>query len=253
MFKIVIIGSGNVATHLIQAFSKNETVDLIQAFARKKENLLSFIAPGKIIDNLSDLKEADLYIIAVSDDAIEQVANQISFENKLVVHTSGSYDFSWISNKNRKGVFYPLQTFSKNKAVNFKTIPLCLESENDADYAVLEKIAKSVSDKVYQINYRQRQSLHVAAVFVNNFVNHLYHIGSEICDNNQVDFGILKPLIEETANKINQLPPKEAQTGPAKRQDFNTIERHLNFISDDNQKNIYQMLTQSILSNGKKL
>jgi len=253
MFKIVIIGSGNVATHLIQAFSENETVDLIQAFARKKENLLSFIAPGKIIDNLSDLKEADLYIIAVSDDAIEQVAKQISFENKLVVHTSGSYDFSWISNKNRKGVFYPLQTFSKNKAVDFKTIPLCLEAENEADYAVLEKIAKSVSDKVYQINYRQRQSLHVAAVFVNNFVNHLYHIGSEICDNNQVDFGILKPLIEETANKINQLPPKEAQTGPAKRQDFNTIERHLNFISDDNQKNIYQMLTQSILSNGKKL
>jgi predicted short-subunit dehydrogenase-like oxidoreductase (DUF2520 family) len=253
MFKIIIIGSGNVATHLIQAFSENETVDLIQVFARKKENLLSFIAPGKIIDNLSDLKEADLYIIAVSDDAIEQVANQISFENKLVVHTSGSYDFSWISNKNRKGVFYPLQTFSKNKAVDFKTIPLCLEAENEADYAVLEKIAKSVSDKVYQINYRQRQSLHVAAVFVNNFVNHLYHIGSEICDNNQVDFGILKPLIEETANKINQLPPKEAQTGPAKRQDFNTIERHLNFISDDNQKNIYQMLTQSILSNGKKL
>jgi len=253
MFKIVIIGSGNVATHLIQAFSKNETVDLIQVFARKKKNLLPFIAPAKIVDNLSDLKEADLYIIAVSDDAIEQVAKQISFENKLVVHTSGSYDFSWISNKNRKGVFYPLQTFSKNKAVDFKTIPLCLEAENEADYAVLEKIAKSVSDKVYQINYRQRQSLHVAAVFVNNFVNHLYHIGSEICDNNQVDFGILKPLIEETANKINQLPPKEAQTGPAKRQDFNTIERHLNFISDDNQKNIYQMLTQSILSNGKKL
>lgn len=253
MFKIVIIGSGNVATHLIQAFSENETVDLIQVFARKKKNLLPFIAPAKIVDNLSDLKEADLYIIAVSDDAIEQVAKQISFENKLVVHTSGSYDFSWISNKNRKGVFYPLQTFSKNKAVDFKTIPLCLEAENEADYAVLEKIAKSVSDKVYQINYRQRQSLHVAAVFVNNFVNHLYHIGSEICDNNQVDFGILKPLIEETANKINQLPPKEAQTGPAKRQDFNTIERHLNFISDDNQKNIYQMLTQSILSNGKKL
>lgn len=253
MFKIVIIGSGNVATHLIQAFSKNETVDLIQVFARKKENLLSFIAPAKIVDNLSDLKEADLYIIAVSDDAIEQVANQISFENKLVVHTSGSYDFNGISTKNRKGVFYPLQTFSKNKAIDFKTIPLCLEAENEADYAVLEKIAKSVSDKVYQINYRQRQSLHVAAVFVNNFVNHLYHIGSEICDNNQVDFGILKPLIEETANKINQLPPKEAQTGPAKRQDFNTIERHLNFISDDNQKNIYQMLTQSILSNGKKL
>lgn len=253
MFKIVIIGSGNVATHLIQAFSENETVDLIQVFARKKENLLSFIEPGKIVDNLSDLKEADLYIIAVSDDVIEQVANQILFENKLIVHTSGSYEYKGISNKNRKGVFYPLQTFSKNIAVDFNTIPLCLEAENEADFAVLEKIAKSISAKVYQINYLQRQSLHIAAVFVNNFVNHLYQIGNEICDNNHVDFEILKPLIEETANKINQLSPKKAQTGPAKRQDFKTIERHLNFISDENQKNIYQILTQSILSNGEKL
>jgi predicted short-subunit dehydrogenase-like oxidoreductase (DUF2520 family) len=253
MFKIAIIGSGNVATHLIKAFSEKEIVNLIQVFARKKENLLSLVDSGKIIDNLSDLKEADVYIIAVSDDAIASVYNQIPFDNKLVVHTSGSFDFKILSNKNRKGVFYPLQTFSRNKAVDFKTIPLCLEVENDADYAVLEKIAKSISNKVYQINHQQRQSLHVAAVFVNNFVNHLYQIGNEICDYNQVDFEILKPLIEETANKINTLSPKEAQTGPAKRQDFKTIERHLNFISDENQKNIYQVLTQSILSNGKKL
>lgn len=253
MFKIAIIGSGNVATHLIQTFSENETVNLIQVFARKKENLSTLFDSGKIIENLSDLKQADLYIIAVSDDAIENIYNQISFENKLVVHTSGSFDYKMLSNKNRKGVFYPLQTFSKNKKINFKTIPICLETENEADYAVLEQIARLISDKVYKINYQQRQSLHVAAVFVNNFVNLLYQIGNEICDENQVDFEILKPLIEETANKITQLSPKEAQTGPAKRKDFKTIERHLNFISDENQKNIYQILTQSILSNGEKL
>ena len=253
MFKIIIIGSGNVATHLIKAFSNNETADLIQVFTRKKENLYPFIASEKIIDDLSDLKEADLYIIAVSDDAIENIYNQISIENKLIVHTSGSFNSKSVSSKNRKGVFYPLQTFSKNNKVDFKTIPICIEAGNENDYQILEKIAHSISDKVYKIDFNQRQALHVAAVFVNNFVNHLYQIGNAICDKNQIDFEILKPLIKETASKINQLSPKEAQTGPAKRQDFKTIERHLDFISDENQKNIYQLLTQSILSNGEKL
>jgi predicted short-subunit dehydrogenase-like oxidoreductase (DUF2520 family) len=253
MFKIAIIGSGNVASHLIHAFSKNEKVDLIQVYARKKVNLVSIINSEKIIENLSDLKQADLYIIAVSDDAIENVYNQISFENKLVVHTSGSFDYKMLSNKNRKGIFYPLQTFSKNKKVNFKEIPICLEAENEVDYEVLEKIAYLISDKVHKIDHQQRQSLHVAAVFVNNFVNHLYQIGNEICEENKVNFEILKPLIEETTKKISYLSPKEAQTGPARRNDFKTIEKHLHFITDENQKNIYQLLTQSILSNGEKL
>ena len=253
MFKIIIIGSGNVATHLIKAFSNNETADLIQVFTRRKENLYPFIASEKIIDDLSDLKEADLYIIAVLDDAIENIYNQISIENKLIVHTSGSFNSKSVSSKNRKGVFYPLQTFSKNNKVDFKTIPICIEAGNENDYQILEKIAHSISSKVYKINFEQRQALHISAVFVNNFVNHLYQIGNAICDKNQIDFEILKPLIKETASKINQLSPKEAQTGPAKRQDFKTIERHLDFISDENQKNIYQLLTQSILSNGEKL
>lgn len=253
MYKIIIIGSGNVATHLIKAFSDNETVDLIQVYARKKENLYPFIAAEKIIDNLSDLKEADLYIIAVSDDALENIYNQVSVQNKLVVHTSGSFNFQSIANKNKKGVFYPLQTFSKNKKLDFKTIPICIEAENETDFAILEKIAHSISDKIYKIDFEQRQALHLAAVFVNNFVNHLYQIGNAICDKNQIDFEILKPLIKETASKINFLSPEEAQTGPAKRHDFKTIERHLNFISNKNQKNIYQLLTQSILSNEEKL
>lgn len=219
----------------------------------EKKKIFIHLLRLKIIDNLSDLKEADLYIIAVSDDAIENIYNQISVQNKLIVHTSGSFNFQSIANKNRKGVFYPLQTFSKNKKVDFKTIPICIEAENETDFDILEKIAHSVSDKVYKIDFKQRQALHISAVFVNNFVNHLYQIGNSICDKNQIDFEILKPLIKETASKINFLSPEEAQTGPAKRHDFKTIERHLNFISDENQKNIYQLLTQSILSNEEKL
>jgi predicted short-subunit dehydrogenase-like oxidoreductase (DUF2520 family) len=154
---------------------------------------------------------------------------------------------------NRRGVFYPLQTFTKNKAVEFKTIPICLESENGTDYQVLDRVAKSISEKVFAINSQQRKALHVAAVFVNNFTNHLFQIGHEICRENQVPFEILNPLIVETVQKIMVLSPEEAQTGPAKRNDTATIETHESFLSAGNYLNIYKILTQSIQENGKKL
>ena len=134
-----------------------------------------------------------------------------------------------------------------------RPIPLCLEAENITDYLVLETVAKSISDAVYSISSEQRKALHVAAVFVNNFTNHLYQIGQEICEEHNVSFDILKPLIAETANKINTLSPIDAQTGPAKRNDITTIKSHLSYLSDENQKNIYALLTKSIQNNGKKL
>ena len=195
----------------------------------------------------------DLFIIAVSDDAIATVSSQIPFQNKLVAHTSGNFAMTDLDNKNRKASFYPLQTFSKSKAVNFKTIPICLEATNAEDLTTLEIVAKSISDKVYNINSEQRKALHVAAVFTNNFVNHLYQIGNEICIENDLSFDLLKPLIQETANKIMALSPEDAQTGPAKRKDTQTINSHLNFLTDENQKEIYKLLTKSIIDNGKKL
>jgi predicted short-subunit dehydrogenase-like oxidoreductase (DUF2520 family) len=170
-----------------------------------------------------------------------------------VVHTSGSAPMESLNPNNRKGVFYPLQTFTKGKEVDFTSIPICIESQFNSDYTILKKVADSISDKVFIINSGQRRSLHVSAVFVNNFVNHLYTIGNAICDEHQVPFEILQPLIRETAEKIVTLSPSEAQTGPAKRNDKTTIEAHLNFLSDENHKNIYKLLTQSIQDNGKKL
>ena len=252
MIKVVILGSGNVAQHLIKVFLQTEEVSLVQVFARQPNQLTHLLPTTKIVSDYQKIIEADVYIISVSDNAIAEVSFQLPFENRLVVHTSGSSDLSVLNNKNRKGVFYPLQTFTKGKKVDFTPIPICLEAENEQDYQLLEQLGNSISKKVFNINSEQRKSLHVAAVFVCNFVNHLYQIGNEICEANQIPFEVLHPLIKETAQKILELTPKEAQTGPALRNDTQTIEKHLDFLSNENYKTIYQLLTQSI-QNGNKL
>lgn len=249
MIKVILLGSGNVATHLFQAFSKANGVEVVQVFSRT----ISKDFPETL--QTSDYKEinaADVYIICVSDSAISSVSSQLSFENRLVLHTSGSTDINVLDSKNRKGVFYPLQTFTKNKSVDFSQIPICIETEVPSDFEIIEKLAKCVSNSVYLINGNQRKALHVSAVFVCNFTNHLYTIGNTICLENNIPFEILQPLIEETAKKIKSLSPSEAQTGPAVRNDKKTIEKHIDFLTNENQKEIYKILTKSI-QNGEKL
>ena len=264
MIRVSIIGSGNVAQHLIQAFNcdaincdaingGDNKIELVQVVARKPESISHLISIDKIISDFNDLQAVDLIIIAVTDNAIVDVSKQIPFQNQLVVHTSGSLAMEALDNKSRKGVFYPLQTFSKSKEVDFTTTPICLEAQNENDYKTLEVVAKAISNSVDRINSKQRKALHVAAVFVSNFTNHLYQIGSDICVENELSFDILKPLIQETANKILILSPDDAQTGPAKRKDTQTINEHLSFLTDENQKEIYKLLTKSIIDNGKKL
>lgn len=253
MIRVVVIGSGNVAQHLIKTFQKAEGVAFMQAFARDKKSLSSFLDEDKITTDYSSLVEADVYIISVTDSAITNVSKSLTFENRLVVHTSGSVALDALTSKNKRGVFYPLQTFSKSKAVDFNSIPICLETEDSKDYEILEKLAKTISSSCYAINSEQRKALHVAAVFVNNFVNHLYQISQEICEENKISFEILKPLIQETVSKLKTLSPKEAQTGPAARNDTTTINKHLQFLNDKNQKEIYKILTKSIIDHGKKL
>lgn len=249
MIKVILLGSGNVATHLFQAFSKANGIEVVQVFSRT----ISKDFPETLqTSDFSKITEADVYIICVSDSAISSVSSQLLFENRLVVHTSGSSDLNLLDSKNNKGVFYPLQTFTKNKAVDFSEIPICLEAENVSDYNFLEKVANSISKNVYVISSEQRKALHVSAVFVCNFTNHLYTIGNTICEENNIPFEILQPLIEETAKKIKSLSPSEAQTGPAIRNDKKTIEKHIYFLTNENQKEIYKILTKSI-QNGEKL
>jgi predicted short-subunit dehydrogenase-like oxidoreductase (DUF2520 family) len=252
MIKVVLLGSGNVASHLIKAMEANDAIDLIQVYARSKKSIENLIESSKITTSFADLKEADVYVISVSDKAIEEVSNQIPFTDKLVVHTSGTMDFRVMHPKNKRGVFYPLQTFSKNKEVNMKSVPFCLETEKDEDFELIENLAKNLSNSVYKINGEQRKSLHISAVFVSNFVNHLYQIGNALCEENNVPFAILQPLIEETANKIKTLSPTEAQTGPAIRNDEPTIKKHLEALENPTYKELYRQLTLSI-QNVKKL
>jgi len=255
MTKITIIGSGNVAHHLITAFQTDSSLEIVQVFTRKKNAFLpTIINDEKIISDFTNFKDADLYIIAVSDDAIFEVSKHLPFSEKLVVHTSGTKSIEVLAHKNRRGVFYPLQSFSKDKKLNFKEIPICLETENKEDFALLQKIAQSISNKVIEMDSQKRKALHVASVFVCNFVNYMYRVGEEICNQNNISFDILKPLINETADKISYISTKQAQTGPAQRGDRQIINTHLDFLKNNTEnQEIYKLITQAIFKKNEKL
>ncbi len=248
MTTITILGSGNVAHHLILNILEQDDIELQQIYARNTNHLLDLVTEDKLTNDIHELKPADLFIIAVSDDAIAEVSAAIPLQDQFVVHVSGTAAMQSISSKHRAGVFYMLQTFSKDKTLDFSKIPFCIEATNQNDLETLEKLALLFSERVYFINSDQRKSIHLAAVFVCNFSNHMYTLGEEVCKENKVPFEILKPLIQETASKVTFLSPKEAQTGPAIRRDEKTIEKHLSLLQEKNKKEIYAILTKSIQS-----
>ncbi|MBU3681749.1 MAG: DUF2520 domain-containing protein [Flavobacterium sp.] len=252
MIKVVLFGSGNVAQHLLIAFQQSGKVDVIQVVVRDKKRAELSIASNRITENWDAILQADIYILAVSDAAAGELSSKLPFKNALVAHTSGSLTLNALDPKNRRAVFYPLQTFSKNRAIDYSKVPVCLEWENTNDQQLLNDLASCISPNCYTINSVQRKALHVAAVMVNNFVNHLYHIGEEICEEHQVPFAILEPLIAETAEKIKHLSPRLGQTGPAIRHDQNTIQAHLDLLTQSNHKAVYTLLTDSIQNNYAK-
>ena len=245
MISVIVLGTGNVGTHLINAFLKAKKVALAQVYSRTKTALIPFKNKTATTTNINQLIKADIYIIAISDDAISEFSSQLNVKNGLVVHTSGSVSIKALKNKGCKGVFYPLQTFSKKNVVDFSKIPICLEAENKEDANLLKKLADSISNTVFMIDSEQRKQLHVAAVFSNNFVNHLYKIAFDICKEHAIPFETLYPLITNTAQKIVHHNPFTIQTGPARRNDTKTINAHLKLLSSE-QKKIYQLLTESI-------
>jgi predicted short-subunit dehydrogenase-like oxidoreductase (DUF2520 family) len=253
MIRIVLFGTGNLATHLFKALLKAEKFKVVQVYNHKPESLEFFKDKTNITTNLAEVFPADIYLVALKDDVIPVLPKKLNYKNALVLHTSGATPMGVFSSFERFGVFYPLQTFSKNKPVDFKNIPICIEANNKVDEQILEQLALEITTKVYKISSEQRKALHVAAVFVSNFVNYLYTEGQEICTRNKIPFEILHPLILETASKIIDLSPKEAQTGPAKRNDLEVINSHLELLNDEEQK-IYKILTRSIQNlHGKEL
>ena len=226
------------------AFLKANDVELVQVYSRTINDIEHLRNDVQITDTTQNLIPVDVTIIAISDDTIAEFSNQLNIKG-VVAHTSGSVSMTDLNDSLSKGVFYPLQTFSKDKPLDFNNIPICIEAEKETSLIILKELASAISDKVYEINSDQREKLHLAAVFVNNFTNHLYQIGNSICDEHKIPFEILHPLIFETAKKIHEISPKSAQTGPAKRKDFKTIDKHLNQLSEQ-EKKIYTILTDSI-------
>ena len=245
MITVVILGAGNVATHLIDAFSTTHNVRIEQVYARRQKSLDGLSKEITTTTDLNKLKTADVYIIAIADDAISAFSSQLPAADALVVHTSGSVSINALDSHQRTGVFYPVQTFTKGTRVDFSAIPICIEAQQNKDLIILEALASSISNDTYFIDSEQRKNLHIAAVFVNNFTNHMYYLGHQLCNEHLLPFQILKPLIAETANKVSSTFPREAQTGPARRNDQKTIAKHLKQLSKDYQE-IYKTITKSI-------
>lgn len=246
MTTIIIIGTGSLARHWFDAFMEHDNLKVVQVLGRNKNALAYYGQTTGTSADLGSIQDADIYINAVRDDAIYAICQGLTIKGKLIVHCSGSLDISAMPAHNRRGVLYPVQTFSEGRKVDFREIPICIESENERDLKFLHGLANQLSGKVFKVSSTQRRNIHLAAVFVNNFTNYLYGIGEEICKENGLPFTILDPLIKETAAKIGEVSPKKAQTGPARRLDTGTINKHLELLKQKSYHEIYAVLSKSI-------
>lgn len=229
---ITIIGNGNVAWQYNNVITKLGI------------NVNCISSRGEIRED--DLK-SDLIIIAVSDKAIEEVAGKLRIKDSILVHTSGTVDIE-VLNKSAEnyGIFYPLQTISKGIQIDFSNVPLCIDANNEKSLISLKYLAKRLTDKVYEINTSQRQELHLAAVFANNFTNHLLGISKQILERKNIPFDIIFPLISQTIEKAKLNNPFDVQTGPAKRQEMAIMENHKSRLDDD-EREIYELLSNKII------
>ena len=243
--QIVLIGSGNVAFHLAKAFSEAQ-IPISQIFGRNTTELQKISEQFSIPFSTETLADADLYIISVSDSSITEVSSLIKNKNVLVAHTSGSVSREALSGNYRKSVFYPLQTFSKSKNLDYSKIPFFIDAENENDEEILKNLVSKISKNVMLANDEKRKYIHLTAVFACNFVNHLFARAKEISDSQGIPFDYFLPLIDETTQKIHELEPKLAQTGPAIRNDEKVLKLHESLLTDEEKLKIYKTLNESI-------
>lgn len=243
--KIVILGSGNVAFHLAKAFNEKK-IAVSQIFGRNENALKDISEKFTIPYSTNELEIADLYLIAVNDDSVADISKRITKENALVAHTSGSLPKEILQGNYRKASFYPLQTFSKSKELNYGEIPFFIEAENNDDLAILKNLALEISENVMISDYEKRKYIHLTAVFACNFVNHLFARAKEISDAQNIPFDYFLPLIDETVQKIHEIDPKSAQTGPAVRNDDRVLKLHEDLITNEEHRKIYKTMNDSI-------
>lgn len=249
-YKISIIGAGNVAWHLAKALDAAGHT-LFEVYSRNSNHAAQLAQPYRAfaVNELRLLKDdIDILLVCVSDDGIKEVAEQLKHRKFLIAHTGGAVDMSVLEGTSAYyGVFYPLQTLSAGKPVNFFDVPLCIEGNNKAAEMQLKALADTISNNVQYITTEQRRYLHLAAVFANNFSNAMYVSAAKILEAQGLDFKLLRPLIKETAEKIQALSPQTAQTGPAKRHDTTTLQKHLDLLPNgSDEEKIYKQLSEII-------
>ncbi|MEP0712753.1 Rossmann-like and DUF2520 domain-containing protein [Algoriphagus sp.] len=253
-FKIAILGAGNVAWHLASALEDaGHTITEVYARTLKSASTITDrVYAGEPKDDLDfSTSEAEIFILAVRDSAILDVADEVILpEDSILVHTSGSVPLDMLnySSAAYTGIFYPLQSFTKGRKIEFDEVPILLESDDEETLQKLKKLAKSLSPLTYLVRSKDRKAMHIAAVFASNFSNHMIRIAEEIMKRQGLDFEMLKPLIIETISKSLQLGAKAAQTGPAIREDYETLEDHHRFLNyNESLAEIYRLVSQDII------
>jgi predicted short-subunit dehydrogenase-like oxidoreductase (DUF2520 family) len=248
--RLVIIGSGNVATVLAERFfsSGHSILQIVGRNAEKVHGLASSVGANAETEFRQILPVADVFLIAVSDDAIQTILGQLPSVEGVVAHTAGSVSKDLLnSTSSEYGVFYPLQSLKQGADTN-ATIPILVDGNNERAIAVLTALAESTSSQVQVAGDAQRARLHLAATVVNNFSNHLFALAYDFCRKENVSFDILLPLIKKTVENLGGNDPSMLQTGPAKRHDMGTIEKHLALLQNYAQlKDIYSLLSGSIM------
>lgn len=247
---ISLIGAGNVAYHLCKAFIA-QGIKPQQVFVRSKSNAETFTKMGlEVIDSSTEIKNADLFILAVNDDSIAEAAALLPAGDAIIVHTSGSMPLEVLESFGTNyGVFYPLQTFSKKREVDFETIPIFIEGANQLVTDRLKILAGQLSQSVILSTNLDRRLLHLAAVYVSNFSNALFGIAYQVLEKNKLSFQHLAPLMRETVEKAIAKNPLDGQTGPARRSDKDTIAAQLSLLSNSpEEKKIYELLTEYIIN-----
>lgn len=246
-----MLGAGNVASQMALALTKAGH-QIVQVYNRSRESgeELATKAGASYTNDLTNLAEADVYIISVKDDVISEIASKLRLDNKFVAHTSGTKSRELLKDiSSNYGIFYPLQTMTKAATVDFEQIPFLLEGSNNATVLELEGLAASLTKRIYVVDEQQRQWIHLAAVFANNFTNHMYSISERLLLDQGLPFDILKPLIFKAIENMETFSPSQLQTGPAVRGDYQVIDKHLQLLADEQRlKKVYEVLTDSIIA-----
>ncbi len=250
---VIIIGAGNVGLHLGKAVSVLKLSSLRiythKAVSGFNEDIRMFLTNDQSVFS----EKADLVILAVNDDSISAVSSRLEDQGQIVVHTSGSTHLDILSGFSRYGVLYPLQTFSAGREINYNSIPFFTEANKADVLQELNDFAGLISSSVNEAGSEKRLKMHISAVFASNFVNHMFSQAEEICREEGIDFNVLMPLIKETVDKASEMAPDKAQTGPAARNDRNTISKHLEALKSDQQKQeLYRLMSEYIQKKNQK-